>query len=99
MKRISELVWLNRNVIPETTNKMNVYKMKMKAQYNKAAKKTAYRVHDKVMFHDNTLVRDGQALSPKCMGLFTIKEKKNKDTYTSYKASSSLYHILTTPTN
>ena len=70
MKRISELVWLNRNVIPETTNKMNVYKMKMKAQYNKAAKKTAYRVHDKVMFHDNTLVRDGQRFVAQVDGAF-----------------------------
>ncbi|KAI8646510.1 hypothetical protein BD408DRAFT_428521 [Parasitella parasitica] len=81
LQRITELVRLNRNVIPEAVDKINVYKVKMKAHYDKTAQSKNYKVHDKVMVCDHTLVRDGQTLVPRWLGPFMIKEKKAKDTY------------------
>ncbi|KAL7325739.1 hypothetical protein PS15p_208185 [Mucor circinelloides] len=81
LQRIAELVRLNRETIPLAIEKMDIYKTKMKAYYDKRMKARRFVVGDLVMAEDRAPIKDGNTFVPKWIGPFKIHQRLQKDTY------------------
>ena len=81
MERIESIKRLHQDYIPIAIQRMEVYKEKMKSQYDKSAKRRRYIPGDKVMAVNRAIRLIGSDLLTQWLGPSTIHKSCGNDTY------------------